>query len=395
VELRFDTRVPLVKDTANGHNRWHPSIPPVAQLHDGEELLVDTRDGIDAQIAPGEIDLAQLDLRRGHPLTGPFHVEGAQPGDLLEVTIEEIDPARFGFTLVRPGAGPLGDIVERPFLVHWEIEGGPASSAGWARSPQLPGVRVAGSPFVGVLGVAPSQERLALFARREAELLARGGAVRPPERQGAVPPEGVAADEGLRTVPPRETGGNLDIKQLGAGSVLLLTVDVPGALLSLGDVHFAQGDGEVCSQAIEIAATVRLRVRLRRGSDLRWRPRNPFVSYSEQPAARARRYLFTTGIPVDEHGANHDRDLGVAARGALLEMVGYLQAVRGLGFEQAYALCSVAVDLRISEMVNTPNVLVSAALPLDVFEDEDDGFGPLGDIGPARVRGERDLEVRT
>lgn len=395
MELRFDTRVPLVADPVHGHNRWHPGIPPVGRVREGEQLVLDTRDGIDAQIAPlGESDLAHLELRRGHPLTGPFHVEGAQPGDLLEVRIEEIRPARFGFTLVRPGAGPLGDMVKRPFVVHWEIEEAPGSG-GWARSPQLPGVRIAGAPFVGVIGVAPSPERLALFVRREAELLARGGAVRPPERQGAVPSEGTVADQGLRTVPPRETGGNLDIKQLRPGSALLLAVDVPGALLSLGDVHFAQGDGEVCSQAIEIAATVSLRVRVRRGSEMGWRPRNPLVRYSEPPGARTKRYLLTTGIPVDERGENHDRDLTVAARGALLEMIGYLQAARGLDFAQAYALCSVAVDLRISEMVNTPNVLVSAALPLDVFEDEDDALGPPGDGEAALVSGERDREVRT
>lgn len=368
MELRFDTIVPLAQDATHGHNRWHPDIAPIAHVVPGEQITLDTRDGIDGQIGPesGPADVLSLDLRRGHPLTGPLYVEGAQPGDVLEIEMLAIDPAPFGFTVVRPGAGPLGDLIEQPLVVHWRI------GAGFARSADLPGVRIRGSPFMGVIGVAPSRERLRELARREGELHERGGVVMPPDPHGAVPAADETAAAGLRTVPPRETGGNLDVKQLTVGSRLLLAVDVPGALVSVGDAHFAQGDGEICSQAIEMRATVRLRLGLRKRGSLTWRPRNPVVEYSEPPSERARSRLMTTGIPVDDGGANHDRDLGVAARAALLEMIGYLRTAHGLTFAQACALCSVAVDLRISEMVNTPNVLVSASLPMDVFDEGHD-----------------------
>jgi formamidase len=361
IRVTLDPHRPLAAQPEVGHNRWHPAIPPIASVRPGETLRVDTLDGIDGQIGPDSTgaDVAAFQPERPHPLTGPFWIDGAEPGDLLEVETLAIEPAGFGFTVVRPGAGLLGEDVEAPLVVRWTI------ARGVARSAQLPGVAIRGEPFMGVLGVAPSPARLAELAAREERLLQSGGGVRPPTPRCAVPAAGPAAEDGLRTIPPRETGGNLDIRQLGVGSRLLLPVDVPGALFSVGDAHFAQGDGETCSQAIEMQATVELRFGLRKG-DAGFRPRFPAFEFT-QPASSPRAYFATTGIPVGRDGVNGDFDVHLAARAALREMVGYL-AHRGYSGEQAQAICSVAADLRISEVVNTPNALVSALLPLDIFD---------------------------
>ena len=167
------------------------------------------------------------------------------------------------------------------------------------------------------------------------------------------------AASGLRTIPPRETGGNLDIRRLVAGSTLLLPVHVPGALLSLGDVHFAQGDGEVCGTGIEIEAVVRVRIGLRTPDP--WAPR--FPAYLTPGESRGPCFA-TTGIPVDDA-----MDLTVAARAALLAMIDWLEAQHGLSRPAAYCLCSACVDLHLSQVVDVPYPLVSALIPLDVFEE--------------------------
>ena len=241
-------------------------------------------------------------------------------------------------------------MFDHPYLVVWEL-----AAASRAR-PALPGVAIPADPFAGVLGVAPSLATMERMRMREEGLGAPG---RPGETPGR--PE---AAGGLRTIPPRENGGNLDVRQLVAGSKLFLPVDVEGALFSAGDLHYAQGDGEVCISAIEIsgAVTVRFSVRTRP----RWRPR--FATF-ETPAVYSSAASFaTTGIPLTDDGTNVAMNLNVATRRALLELIDYLELMRGLSRDAAYVLCSVAADLRISEVVDAPNVLVSAMLPLDVFE---------------------------
>jgi formamidase len=218
------------------------------------------------------------------------------------------------------------------------------------------------------VAVAPSRELFARAARREQALEQRGAAVLPPEPASAVPAEEPYASEALRTIPPRENGGNLDVAQVREGSRLLLPVHVSGALLSVGDAHFGQGEGEVCGTAIEVGATVTLAVSLRRAETLRWRPRFPAIEYTQPRPAGARRCFETTGIPVDDDGLNEDMNVATAARRALLEMIDWLGAERGLTREQAYVLASVAADLRVAEVVNIPNPLVTCRLALDVFE---------------------------
>lgn len=342
-------------EPGNVHNRWHPDLRPIARIAPGEAITLETRDGLDGQLdrSSTAADLATVRFGRSHPLTGPVYVEGADPGDLLEVEILGDQVPDYGITAVVPGAGFLADVFLEPYLVVWEL------ADGYARTPALPGVAIPADPFAGVLGIAPSPASMARARGREEEARARGGSVAPDDPDDARPR---AAADGLRTIPPRETGGNLDIRQLVAGSKLFLPVDVEGALFSAGDLHYAQGDGEVCISAIEIAGAVTVRFAVRKSP--RWLPR--FAAF-ETPAVTQRASFASTGIPLADDGTNVALDLNLAARRALLELIDYLELERGLTREAAYILCSVAADLRISEVVDAPNPIVSALLPLDVF----------------------------
>jgi formamidase len=333
------------------HNRWHPDLEPVAHVAPGEVVTLETRDGLDGQLSPTSThaDCGMLDLGLGHPLTGPVYVSGAEPGDVLEIELVEYETPDFGFNCVIPGFGFLADVFTEPFLVPWELDGAVA------RSTELPGIAVPACVHAGVIGVAPSHELMEEQRAREERIRSAGGPVADDLPETAFP--SVAAT-GLRTIPPRETGGNIDIRRLVAGSTLLLPVHVPGALLSLGDVHFAQGDGEVCGTGIEIACAVTLQVGLRKAP--RWVPRFPAYITPAQPG-RAR--FATTGI-----SENEPMDLTAAARAALLAMIDWLEAEHGLSRPAAYCLCSACVDLHLSEVVDIPYPLVSALIPLDVFE---------------------------
>lgn len=359
--IATDLTVPL-RDAGSGHNRWHPDIPPAAEVDPGDSLVVDVRDGLDVQVLPDSTtaDLAGLDMHRGHPMAGPFFVRDAEPGDVLEVRIDSIAPADFGYTTIIPGFGLLEDAFTEPYLVKWSIDNG------MARSPDIPGVAIPAAPFVGLVGVAPSHERLRAFTFREAELARRGGDVLPPSAVSAVPAQGTAAVAGLRTVPPRETGGNMDVKHVTAGSRVWLAVDVPGALVSIGDIHLSQGDGESCGVAIEVAGTIELTVNVHAG---RWKPVCPVIETPSRHGDPPGPSVVTTGLPIDEHGRNRQLDVRLSARNALADMIAYLTTVRGLTREQSYIVCSVAVDLRISSIVNIPNSVVSAVLPLGIFEE--------------------------
>jgi formamidase len=362
-ELKPPVRRALVAAPETGHNRWHPDLPPALSVDPGDEIVVDCRDGLDGQITPATLDadLTTLDLRRGHPLSGPIAVRGAEPGDVLKVEIIAIATDDFGSTAVIPGFGLLGDLFTEPYLVTWGLQEGAATSG------RLEGVRIPADPFVGVIGVAPSHERLARFRAREAALAEAGGFALPPEAGAAVPASEPYASTALRTIPPRETGGNLDVPQARAGATVFLPVDVPGALLSLGDVHFAQGDGEVCGTAIETHGRVTIRVDVLPAGKLGYRPQSPAFESVEPAWKGGRRHFVTTGLPIRPDGSNADMDATLAARNALLAMIDWLGAERGLTRAQAYVLCSVAVDLRISEIVDVPNPVVSALCPLDIF----------------------------
>jgi formamidase len=362
-ELKPPIRRPLVETPETGHNRWHPDLQPALVVEPGDEVVIDCRDGLDGQITPATLDadLLAVDLDRGHPLSGPIEVRGAEPGDVLKVEILAVETDSFGSTAIFPGFGLLGDLFAEPYLVTWGLHDDSATSG------RLEGIRIPADPFVGVIGVAPSPARMEQFRAREAALAEAGGVALPPDANGAAPTLEPYASTGLRTIPPRETGGNLDVPQARAGSTVFLGVDVPGALLSLGDVHFAQGDGEVCGTAIEAHGRVTIRVDVLPAAKLGHRPQTPAFESVEPAWKGGRRHFVTTGLPIRPDGSNADMDTTLAARNALLAMIDWLGAERGLSREQAYVLCSVAVDLRISEIVDIPNPVVSALCPLDIF----------------------------
>jgi formamidase len=365
-EVRVDRSKTLAEEPATGHNRWHPDIAPIVRCEPGDEVVLETRDAFDGQMGPrATLDtVAAPNLDVVHPLTGPVYVEGAQPGDLLEVEIVEVVPDSYGYTVQVPGFGFLRDVFPEPFMVRWAI------ADGWATSDDLPGVRIPGAPFMGTIGLSPGHEALRRITAREQVALDDGGFVLPPSPASAVPSDPELAAEALRTIPPREQAGNVDIKQLAAGTRLFIPVDTPGALFSAGDAHFAQGDSETCGTAIEMNATLRVRFAVHSGAARDKGIRDPRFARTEYwvdpQFATPRRFYATTGMSMEQNGRLHPEDATLAARNALLNMIDHL-GERGWNRQQAYAICSVAVDLKVSQLVDVPNFLVSAFLPEDIF----------------------------
>ena len=366
--IHIDRNKRLRDQPQTGHNRWHPDIPPLLEVEPGEEVVLETRDASDGQVLPGMgvDDLEGLDTKVGHPLTGPVYVNGARPGDLLEIEYLDILPQRHGWTRIRPGAGFLRDLFTEPYLVHWDMDDG------WAVSAQLPGVRIPNGSFMGTAGLAPSHAQMEEWRQREADLARRGGIVNAPDPEDAVPSNDPIATEGLRTTPPRENCGNADVKQLTKGSRLLIPVGVEGGLYSVGDGHFAQGDSECCITAIEMGATAVVRFQIHQGMAQRHQirfPRFTHPGYFLPPEwAAPRDFIATMGMPIGDDGTNDGENLTLAARNALINMIELLQE-RGWSREQAYVICSVAVDLKVSNIVDLPNIIVSAFLPEAIFVD--------------------------
>lgn len=365
--IKIDRTKTLAEEAHLGHNRWHPAISPALEVEQGQIIGIETRDAFDGQIGPNTTteEIGRVDLSVVHPLTGPVYVKGAEPGDILEIKIEEIEPQPFAYTVQVPGFGFLRDVFTAPHIVHWNI------AAGFATSPDLPGVRIPGAPFMGVIGLAPSQQLLEQIYQRESELLGRGGNVLLPDPTGAVPTDPAIAPFAMRTIAPHETGGNVDIKQLTKGTTVRIPVYVEGALFSVGDAHFAQGDSETCGTAVEMGSTFYGSFKVIKGEAARRNIRDVQFyreDYFTSPEmAVPQRFFATTGQSHTREGVNYSEDLTLAARNALLNMIDYLVAERGFTAQQAYAICSVAVDLKVSEMVDVPNFVVSAFLPLDIF----------------------------
>lgn len=367
VYISIDRTKRLSEEPQTGHNRWHPDIPPVATVEPGQVVGLETRDAFDGQIQPDSTaeDVGKINLNLVHPLTGPVSINGAEPGDLLEVTIEEIEPQPVGFTVQAVGFGFLRDLFPEPYIVRWNI------ANGFATSDDLPGVRIPGAPFMGVIGVAPSHELLEQINSREADLSRRGGMVLLPESTDAIPAGGMFASQAVRTIAPHETGGNVDIKQLTKGTLLRIPVFTPGALFSVGDAHFAQGDGECCGTAVEMAATCYCSFKVlkevaakRHIHDVQFSRTEYFTS---PEMAAPKRFFATTGQCYTRDGVAHAEDASLAAKNALLNMIDHLMDEYHYTRQQAYAICSVAVDLKLSELVDVPNFVVSAFLPLDIF----------------------------
>ena len=296
------------------HLAWDNSIAPIARIASGDVVAFDLLDAAGGQITADSTveSIATLDFSRVDQVNGPIYVEGAEPGDTLQVELLELQPADWGWTALIPGFGLLADEFPDPALNIWRL------ADGWAEF--TPGIRIPLAPFCGEIGLAPAEP-------------------------GA-----------HSTIPPTRHGGNMDTKHLTAGATLYLPVAVPGALYSMGDGHAAQGDGEVCGTAIEtpMRATVRLTAR----KDL----------HVDEPQFLTAGPLISRVNTGQFYGVDGVApDLMEAARKAIRAMIGYLQRERGLSREQAYMLCSVVVDLKISEIVDAPNWIVSAYLPLSIF----------------------------
>jgi formamidase len=366
-EVRIDSARRLSDQPETGHNRWHPDIPPIVVCEPDDEVTLETRDAFDGQMGPSATleTVAAPNLNLVHPLTGPVFVSGVEAGDLLDIEIVGVEPDSYGFTVQVPGFGFLRDEFPDPFIVRWKIKDG------WAESDDLPGIRIPGAPFMGTIGLAPDRELLAVTTKREQAALDRGGFVLGPDPTDAVPGSEPIASEALRTIPPRETAGNVDIKQLSEGAHLLVPVSADGALFSAGDAHFAQGDGEICGTAIEMRAALTVRFSARKGEAASKGIRTPHFTREEYATppnyAVPKRFYATTGMPITRDGENRAEDLTLAARDALLNMIDHLCADGAWTRQQAYAICSVAVDVKVSELVDVPNFVASAFLPLDIF----------------------------
>ena len=326
--IEIDRAKRLRDEPAKGHNRWHPDVTPVLEVDPREEVVIETRDATDSQIRPGMgfQELQHVDARAGHALTGPVYVTGAGKGDLLEIEYLDIVPQAYGWTRFVPGAGFLRDLFTEHFIVDWQLK------EGWATSAQLPGVRIPEGSFMGTAGVAPSRDQMKEWTRREAELAQRGGVAFPPDPEHAIPSGGRVAREGLRTIPPRENCGNVDAKQLTKGSRLFIPVNVDGALYSVGDGHFAQGDGECCITAIEMGATAVVRFKIHEGEaarkGIRW-PRYAHPGYFASPEwATPRNFIATMGMPIRDDGVQEGEDLTLAARNAVINMIELLEGAR-------------------------------------------------------------------
>ena len=391
-DVTWQNRVEIAKegdhcaDDPNCFNRFHPAIPATASAAPGDYLILHTRDALDSDLGLDSIadDLAAVDLNLVHPMTGPVAIEGAERGDVLAVTLVDIEPDQYGYTVIAPGFGFLRDIFTEPFVVNWKLDRQAATSD------QMPGVRIPMAAFMGSVGVLPGEEEVDKWLAREAGLAEAGGVALPPQPIGALPadvcgPEGSNADTCLRTIPPRENGGNMDVQQMQVGTTLLLPCFVDGCGLFVGDVHYAQGDGEVSGTAIEMGAKVTLVTEVLKGEGANITSPQ-FRGRDELKDIAPEAFHATVGYPLKEKGVippqheylggekitdleNLNEDLTLAARNALIDMIAYIEREHGLSKEQAYILSSVAVDLTIGQVVDVPNYTVSAILDLEVFDE--------------------------
>jgi len=296
--------------TEQTHNKFSRTIPPVLHVPSGSLVEVWTKEASDGQLSvdSGAEDVPNVAFEPIHPLTGPIYVESAEPGAVLAVTLHEIEVGDWGWVGIFPGFGWLADEFDQAYLKTFEI----AADASEIRFSD--GVTLQLAPFPGVMGVAPD------------------------------------TDELLSTIPPRASGGNMDNKYLTAGTRVYFPVFVEGALFSIGDTHALQGDGEVCGTAVEAPMRIVLELEVLKGA--RELP---------EPQYETDEYYAVTAFAetIDE-----------AAKKATRYMIDYLAEERGLARDDAYVLCSLAGDLKISEVVDVPHVLVSMHMPKAIFGDQ-------------------------
>jgi acetamidase/formamidase len=299
------------------HIGWDNAIEPVLTIAPGTSVEFEVFEASGGQLSPSSTvdDVGRMDFGKINPVTGPVFIDGAEPGDVLKVTLLSFAPSGWGWTANIPGFGLLADDFKDPALHLWQYDPAtmaPAMFGKWGRVPL--------KPFTGTIGVAP-------------------------------------AEPGLHSiVPPRRVGGNMDVRDISAGTSLYLPVEVAGALFSVGDTHAAQGDGEICGTAIESPMSVAMKFELIKSTPLafpRFTTAGPVTRHLDIEG-----YEVTTGIGPD---------LMEAARHAVRAMVELISQQHRMPAVDAYMLCSVCGDLRISEIVDLPNWTVSFYFPRVVF----------------------------
>jgi acetamidase/formamidase len=263
-------------------------------------------------------DLLNFDIDKANPLYGPIYIESAEPGDALEVEVLDLKPGSWGWTSISPGFGLLADEFPEPQLKHWDL----ATGKPYALFKE--GIKIPTRPFLGEMGVAPEE------------------------------------DGEFSVIPPYVTGGNIDCRHVTVGSKIYLPVKTPGALFSCGDGHAAQGDGEVCGSAIETSMQGTLRLTVRKNHDWVKSPHYVTPPLKDLPGFEDRGSYAALGI---------HSDLLEATREAIRGVIGFLTSTKGLSRVEAYILASVAVDLKLAEVVDMPNHAVAAHIPLNIFED--------------------------
>ncbi|NLT25226.1 MAG: acetamidase/formamidase family protein [Microbacteriaceae bacterium] len=386
----LDSSKPFTEQEKLGHNRWHPEIPPIATVKPGDSFRVDCREWFDGAIRNDDSadDILDAPLLGVHKLSGPIRVEGAKPGDLLIVDILDVGPIPqedsgplagqgWGYTGIfakRNGGSFLTDEFPDAYKAIWDFTGQVATSR------HIPEVAFEGIIHPGLMGTAPSAELLSKWNAREGALIATDPhrvppLALPPEPQEALlggVPEGDfdrVAGEAARTAPPRENGGNQDIKNLSKGSRIFYPVYVDGANLSVGDLHFSQGDGEItfCG-AIEMGGFIDLRVDvLKNGMETYGVAENAiFMPGRVEP--RFSEWLAFSGTSVTLEGEQKYLDSHLAYQRACLHAIEYLSKF-GYSREQAYLLLGAApIEGRLSGVVDIPNACATVYLPTAMFE---------------------------
>jgi len=300
------------------HYKWDNSIEPVIEIDPGDVVHFETEEVTDGQVTPGcpASALGSIDFDRLYPLAGPVVVRGAEPGDALEIEMLSLKPLDWGWTGILPGLGLLAEDFTEPYIRHFDLTDG--EYAELRRD-----VRIPLQPFCGTMGVATDEP-------------------------------------GSHAVlPPTRGAGNIDTRHLNVGTKLYLPVLVPGAMFSAGDCHAAQGDGEVCVTGIECPMAFSLRFDVKKGRSIKpWRYQFVTPPGSLQPRYDERGYFAATALGPD---------LMENAKNAVRDVIEWLVAEKDLSREDAYVLCSLAADLKISQIVDQPNWGVSAYLALSVF----------------------------
>ncbi|AOE78999.1 formamidase [Pseudomonas lurida] len=378
--IKVDLNQP-VTENEQIHNRWHPDIPMACWVKPGDDFILETYDWTAGAIKNNDdaSDVRDVDLSTVHYLSGPVGVHGAEPGDLLVVDLLDIGAKADsqwgfnGFFSRQNGGGFLTDHFPCAQKAIWDFKGMFTSSR------HIPGVNFAGLIHPGLIGCLPDPVMLADWNRREQELIDTNPTRVPPLANAPLAATahmgkltGQARDDaaatGARTVPPREHGGNCDIKDLSRGSKIFFPVYVNGAGLSVGDLHFSQGDGEItfCG-AIEMAGWVHMKVELIKGGMAKYGIKNPVFKPSPI-TPNYKNYLIFEGISVDEQGQQHYLDVNVAYRQACLNAINYLTKF-GYSPAQGYALLgSAPVQGHISGVVDIPNACATLWLPTEIFE---------------------------